>query len=140
MVNPKLYIGIYRYRNISFHWSNRYNPWYRIDSLATTTKGLIVELAYPQFPCTKCLRLYKGNGSIYHLLPKYKKNKRYDRIFCTFQLNLIKMQFNFFLKSKNSLMIHFSLNFNFLGIYLSLDQINLFFLQKDQKGFYNFKL
>ena len=33
MVNPKRYTGIDRYRNISFHWSNRYSLRYEIDSL-----------------------------------------------------------------------------------------------------------
>jgi len=47
MVNSKRYTGINRYKNISFYWSNRYNLRYEIDSLATTTKGLVVELASP---------------------------------------------------------------------------------------------
>ena len=38
MVNPKQYIGIDRYRNLSFHWSNRYSLWYKIDSLGKDIK------------------------------------------------------------------------------------------------------
>ena len=33
MVNPKRYTNIDQYQNISFHWSNWYSLWYKIDSL-----------------------------------------------------------------------------------------------------------